>query len=49
MVGMGGSNNSVGDGGRGGRRWSIVVNATLFLPISESMFADANDPLLARY
>jgi len=53
---MGGSSNGVGVGvggdgigGGGGRRWLIVVNATIFLPISESMFVDANDLLLARY
>jgi hypothetical protein len=39
----------VGGGGGGGRRRSIVVNATIFLPISEGTFVDANDPLLTRY
>jgi hypothetical protein len=58
-AGMGGSSVGAGVGGSGrggggsgdggGHRQSIVINATIFLPISESTFVDANNPLLARY
>ena len=46
-VGDGGGNSSPGDGG--GRRQWIMINATIFLPISEGAFVDDNGPLLARY
>jgi hypothetical protein len=36
-------------GGGGSRHWSIVVNATILLPISEGTFVGADNPLLARY
>ncbi len=53
MAGMGGSSIGVGVGigigGGGGRRWLIVVNAMIFLPISDGTFVDADDPLLVRY
>ena len=42
---VGGSGNGTGDGD--GRCWSIVVNTTIFLPISEGTFVDADDLLLA--
>ena len=51
-VGVGGGGRgggSDGAGGGGGRHWSIIVNMTIFLPISKVTFVDANDPLLARY
>ncbi len=51
MAGMGGSSVGVGVGvGVGvcdGRRWLIVVNTTIFLPISEGEFINADNPLLA--
>ena len=46
-VGLGGG--GIGAGGRGGCRWSIVVNGTIFLPILEGAFIHANILLLARY
>ena len=59
-VGMGGGSTGVGVdvGSRGGdsacsgdgHRMSIIVNVTIFLPISESTFVDhAAELLLARY
>lgn len=33
----------------GGRRWSIIINTTIFPPISEGAFIDTKDPLPARY
>jgi hypothetical protein len=49
-VGVGGDEGGGDDAGGGGdRRLTIVVNATIFLPISEGAFVDADDPLLARY
>jgi len=47
-VGVGGR-GSYGAGDEGGRRWSIIVNATIFPPISEGTFIDTKDPLPARY
>ena len=53
MAGMGGSSVGVGVGvGVGicdGHRWLIVVNATIFLPISEDAFVNADNLLLAWY
>jgi hypothetical protein len=43
-VGLG--SGGIGAGGRGGCRWSIVVNATIFLPILEGALVDANILLL---
>ena len=45
-VGGGGGD---GAGGGSGRPWLIVVNAMIFLPISEGTFVDADDPLLLQY
>ena len=36
-------------GGGDGRCRSIVVNGTIFLPISKGTFVNANNPLLMRY
>ena len=33
----------------GHKRYRSIVNATIFLPISESVFVDADDPFLVRY
>jgi len=33
----------------GGHCLSIIINVTIFLPKSEGVFVDANDPLLAWY
>jgi hypothetical protein len=45
-VAMGGVD---GGAGGGGRCRSIIVNATIFLPISGGTFVDADDPLLTWY
>ena len=42
-VGVGGRN---GAGGGGGRHRLIIVNAMIFLPISEGVFLGVNNPLL---
>ena len=47
-VGVGGR-GSYGAGEGGGRGWSIIVNVTIFPPISEGTFIDTKDPLPALY
>ena len=47
-VGIGGRGSNGADNGGGSHR-SIVVNATIFLPVSEGTFVDADYPLLVRY
>ncbi len=44
-VGVAGGSSDGACGGVG-RRWFIVVNATIFLLISEGMFVDSNNPIL---
>jgi hypothetical protein len=52
MAGMEGSSIGVGVGigiaDGGSRRWLIVVNMMIFLPISDGTFVDADDPLLVQ-
>ncbi len=48
VVGCGGGDGA-GGGVGGGRHRSIIVNAKIFLPISEGTFVDANGPLLTQY
>ena len=51
----GGSSAGISDRGgdgarsRGGHCWTIVINLTIFLPITDGAFVDTNDPFLTWY
>jgi hypothetical protein len=44
-----GGRGSYGANNGGGRCWSIIINTTIFPPISEGAFIDTKDLLPARY